>query len=213
MNAYMNSPHRDFPNMGYAYFFAIAALAGCVYYMPTLLAFLVAPRPFIIDRHGFRYGNRQLGFDQISGLQNDVGRSSTRVLLDNRSSIKLRWPIWHDSALWVNLLEHRCYPHLLSAAIAQVQTGERVWFGTKLALDRETVHINGRALSLGTVTDFHFASQSERGDETCKLRLRTLKKQYVLDERHIINPKVFTGVFKHLARSPGIEQSVPFDHG
>nr|WP_298100202.1 hypothetical protein [uncultured Shinella sp.] len=199
VNAKLNSPHGNFPNMGYAYFFAFAALAGTVYYLPTLLAFLMAPRPFIINRDGFRYGHRQLRFDQVRGLQNDVGRSSTRLLLDKGSSIRLRWPIWHDSGLLVDLLEHRCQPHLLSAAIAQLQAGKRVWFGSKLALDRKTLRIKRKVLPLDTVTDFHFTSQSDRGDETSMLRLRTLKREYLLDERHITNAKVFVGAFKHLS--------------
>ncbi|MFS8125401.1 hypothetical protein QD336_23490 [Rhizobium sp. BR 250] len=199
VNAKLNSPRRNFPNMGYAYFFAFAALAGTVYYLPTLMAFLSAPRPFIISRDSFRYGRRQLRFDQVRGLQNDVGRSSTRLLLDEGPSIRLRWPIWHDSALFVDLLEHRCQSHLLSAAIAQLRAGKRVSFGAKLALDQKAVHIKGKVLPLDSVTDFHFTSQSDHGDETSMLRLRTLKREYLLDERHITNAKVFVGAFKHLS--------------
>ncbi|MFK3781514.1 hypothetical protein [Agrobacterium sp. NPDC089420] len=212
VNAKLNSPSRNFPNMGYAYFFAFAALAGTVYYLPTVLAFLLAPRPFVIGRDGFHYGRRQLRFEQIRGLQNDVGRSSTRLLLDKGPSIRLRWPIWRDSGLFVNLLEHRCQPHLLSAAIAQLQAGKRVWFGSKLALDRKTVQIKGKVLPLEAVTDFHFTSQSERGDETSMLRLRTLKREYLLDERHITNAKVFVGAFKHLSElrdDDGISHGCP----
>ncbi|MGY5779600.1 hypothetical protein [Rhizobium sp. LEGMi135b] len=199
-NAYVKSPHHDFRNMGYAYFLAIAALAGTVYYLPTFLAFLFAPSPFVISREGFQYGRRQIDFAQIRGLQDDVGRPSTCVLLKDGASIKLRWPIWDDSAFWVSLLRHRSYPHLLSAAISEVRAGKRVWFGSKLALDQQSIHINGRVLPLGAVTDFHFANQSDRGDDSRKLKVKTLKKEYVLDERKIINPDVFTGLFKEIVR-------------
>jgi hypothetical protein len=199
LNSYLKSGSRDLPNLVYAYFVAIAGLSGTIYYLPTLWAFLFGPRPFNIGLDGFRFGARTVTFGQIVGLQHDAGRPSTRVLLNDGSNIKLRWPVWHDSPLWVAVMEHRTYPHLLALARVQVRAGKRVTFGRKLALDRTSIQIGGRSLPIATITDFHFLDGSDNGDDYRKLKIRTVHKEYVIDERKIINPQVFTGLFRELA--------------
>lgn len=80
-----------------------------------------------------------------------------------------------------------------------MQAGKRVAFGRKLALDRTSIHIARRSLPLTTVTDFHFIDGSDNGDDCRKLKIRTLRKDYTIDERKIVNPQIFTGLLQQLA--------------
>ena len=203
LNAYVHSRYRDFPNMGYAWLGVAAMLAGVVYYLPTVIAFLFGPSPFIIDRNGFQFGRRRVDFQDIAGFRHDAGRNATQVLLKDGTRIKLRWLIWRDSASWLAMLEERSYPFLLSAALADIKAGGWASFGSKLALDQASIRINGRTMPLGAVSDFHFADISKDGDEARKLRIRAGGRRFVIDERKIVNPTVFAGLFKTLAEGEG----------
>ena len=199
VNAYFHSRYRDFPNMGFAWFGIAAMLGGVVYYLPTVWAFLFGPSPFIIDRTGFQFGRRRVDFQDVAGFRHDAGRNATHVLLKDGTRIKLRWLIWRDSPSWLAMLEERSYPFLLSAALADIKAGGWASFGSKLALDQASIRINGRTMPLGAVSDFHFADISKDGDEARKLRIRAGGRRFVIDERKIVNPTVFAGLFKTLA--------------
>ncbi|KEA08369.1 hypothetical protein A6U85_14850 [Agrobacterium sp. 13-626] len=78
-------------------------------------------------------------------------------------------------------------------------SSKRVTFGRKLALDRTSIHIGRRSLPLTTIADFHFIDGTDNGDDYRKLKIRTLRKEYTIDERKISNPQVVAGLFQQLA--------------
>jgi hypothetical protein len=206
LNAYLKSGYGALSDLGYAYLIAVAGLGGTIYYMPTLWAFLFGPRPFVIGMDGFQFGARRAAFNQIAGLRHDAGRATTHVLMSDGSRFRLRWPIWHDSEFWVSLLEHRSHPYLMTRALAEAQAGQRVTFGRMLALDRTTIHVGRRSFPLAAVTDFHFIDGTDNGDDFRKLKIRISNKEYVIDERKIENPKIFTDLFLRLV-DPGSSSS------
>jgi len=174
----------------------IFILPNALFNIATAWAWLAGPRSFMFGPTGFRFGEREINYQDIVYLRHDYSDHSTDVGLQDGDRIRLRWVIWAND--WIATLSDLTLKRLQADALRRLKRGEDLIFGKKLRLNLHAVAVKDRSIPIRDIAFMDSLSGNNMGADYRTLRVGTLGKTTEIDMGSVQNPHVFFGLLHEL---------------